>query len=102
MIENKHFDWVKIEENILKEINEADYYASNNFKDNYSIIMPPPNVTGYLHMGHALVTTLQDVLVRYHRMQQKNVLWQPGVDHAGIATQVVVEKQLAQQGIKSL
>ncbi|MDI9350243.1 MAG: valine--tRNA ligase [Candidatus Symbiobacter sp.] len=64
----------------------------------YSIMMPPPNVTGSLHIGHALNFTLQDILVRYHRAQGKNVLWQPGTDHAGIATQMVVERQLTEQG----
>ncbi len=61
----------------------------------YTIMMPPPNVTGILHMGHALTFTLQDMLVRYHRMRGRDVLWQPGTDHAGIATQMVVERQLA-------
>ncbi len=65
----------------------------------YTIMMPPPNVTGSLHMGHALTFTIQDVLVRWHRMQGRDVLWQPGSDHAGIATQMVVERQLAEQGV---
>ena len=64
----------------------------------YSIVIPPPNVTGVLHMGHALNNTLQDVLVRFERMRGKNVLWQPGTDHAGIATQMVVERQMAAEG----
>jgi valyl-tRNA synthetase len=64
----------------------------------YSIVMPPPNVTGSLHIGHALNNTLQDILARYHRMKGKAVLWLPGTDHAGIATQMVVERQLAAQG----
>src|SRR5262245_9732764 len=64
----------------------------------YVIAMPPPNVTGSLHMGHAMFGTLQDVLVRHKRMQGYNVLWQPGVDHAGIATQTVVERQLKREG----
>src|SRR5579872_1888022 len=63
----------------------------------YTIMMPPPNVTGSLHMGHALTFTLQDVLIRYHRMRGRDALWQPGTDHAGIATQMVVERQLAQE-----
>lgn len=69
-------------------------------KENFSIVIPPPNVTGTLHIGHALNNTLQDILCRYMRMQGKNVLWVPGTDHAGIATQNVVEKQLAKEGIK--
>ncbi|GLI91703.1 valine--tRNA ligase [Methylocystis echinoides] len=63
----------------------------------YSIVIPPPNVTGSLHMGHALNNTLQDILVRYHRMKGEDVLWQPGTDHAGIATQMVVERQLMER-----
>ncbi|MCB9778122.1 MAG: valine--tRNA ligase [Alphaproteobacteria bacterium] len=66
----------------------------------YSIVIPPPNVTGSLHMGHALNNTLQDVLIRYKRMDGYNVLWVPGTDHAGIATQWVVERQLRAQGIE--
>jgi valyl-tRNA synthetase len=65
----------------------------------YCIVMPPPNVTGSLHMGHALDNTVQDTLVRFWRMRGRAVLWQPGMDHAGIATQMVVERQLAQQGV---
>ena len=64
----------------------------------YSIVIPPPNVTGSLHIGHALNNTLQDILARYHRMRGKSVLWLPGTDHAGIATQMVVERQLAAAG----
>ena len=84
----------------------ADWESSGDFKPDmregseaFSIVIPPPNVTGYLHMGHALNDTLQDILVRYNRMQGKNVLWQPGTDHAGIATQMVVERNLAKDGI---
>ncbi len=65
----------------------------------FALMMPPPNVTGSLHMGHALTFTLQDILVRYHRMRGRDVLWQPGTDHAGIATQMVVERQLEAQGL---
>ncbi len=64
----------------------------------YTIMMPPPNVTGSLHMGHALTFTVQDVLVRYNRMRRRDTLWQPGTDHAGIATQMVVERNLAKDG----
>src|SRR5690606_16428996 len=63
------------------------------------IAMPPPNVTGSLHMGHACRTTFEDVLIRYHRMRGYNALWIPGTDHAGIATQVVVERQLKAEGL---
>ena len=63
----------------------------------FTIVIPPPNVTGSLHMGHALNNTLQDILCRFERMRGKDVLWQPGTDHAGIATQMVVERQLAER-----
>ena len=69
-------------------------------KDSYCIVITPPNVTGTLHMGHPLNNTLQDILIRYNRMQGKNVLWQPGMDHAGIATEMVVERELAKKKIK--
>src|SRR5450759_3079336 len=64
----------------------------------FTIVIPPPNVTGALHMGHALNNTLQDILCRWKRMQGYNVLWMPGTDHAGIATQNVVERQLTSEG----
>lgn len=65
----------------------------------YTIVMPPPNITGSLHMGHALDNTLQDILIRFQRMRGRDVLWQPGVDHAGIATQMVVERKLAAEDL---
>jgi len=65
----------------------------------YVIPMPPPNVTGALHMGHALTAALEDVLTRWHRMRGFNALWLPGIDHAGISTQVVVERQLKREGL---
>jgi valyl-tRNA synthetase len=72
---------------------------SESDKPPYAIMMPPPNVTGVLHIGHALDFTLQDLLVRYHRMQGRDVLWQPGTDHAGIATEIVVAEQIAAEGV---
>ena len=66
-------------------------------KPPFVIVIPPPNVTGSLHMGHALNNTLQDILARFERMRGKDVLWQPGTDHAGIATQMVVERQLMER-----
>ena len=68
-------------------------------KPHFSIALPPPNITGNLHMGHALNGTLQDVLIRLKRMQGYNVLWQPGTDHAGISTQIVVERELKKKGL---
>src|SRR5271166_4704407 len=67
----------------------------------YCIVIPPPNVTGALHMGHALNNTLQDVLIRWRRMQGYNALWVPGTDHAGIATQAMVEKRLREEDKKT-
>ncbi len=80
---------------------EGVFHASDDPKDTraaYVLPLPPPNVTGSLHMGHALMVTLEDALVRWERMRGKNTLWQPGIDHAGIATQTVVERQLAREG----
>ncbi len=73
--------------------------SENSDKQSYSIVIPPPNVTGVLHMGHALNNTMQDILCRYRRIRGDNVLWMPGTDHAGIATQNVVEKKLATEGL---
>ena len=67
-------------------------------KKPFTIVIPPPNVTGVLHMGHALNNILQDIIIRWRRMQSFNTLWMPGTDHAGIATQNVVEKELAKKG----
>lgn len=78
------------------------YYAAGmnpEVKDNFCILLPPPNVTGTLHMGHGFNQTIMDTLTRYHRMHGDNTLWQPGTDHAGIATQIVVERQLDAQGV---
>jgi valyl-tRNA synthetase len=74
--------------------------ANKRRDDAFSIMIPPPNVTGSLHMGHAFNNTLQDILVRWHRMRGFDTLWQPGQDHAGIATQMVVERELAKEGKK--
>ena len=96
----KQYNPAKVEERIF------DYWIDNNLfgadensdKEKYSIVIPPPNVTGMLHMGHALNNTIQDVLVRYKRMDGFEALWVPGTDHAGIATQNVVERKLAKEG----
>src|SRR5437667_10158968 len=68
----------------------------------YSIVIPPPNVTAALHLGHALNNTIQDILIRYHRMLGDNACWLPGTDHAGIATQAVVDRRLAAEGKPAL
>ncbi|MDP2829236.1 MAG: valine--tRNA ligase [Sulfuricellaceae bacterium] len=80
-------------------MSRAEWAATDAGKDAYCIMLPPPNVTGTLHMGHAFQDTLMDTLIRYHRMKGENTLWQPGTDHAGIATQIVVERQLDAKGI---
>jgi valyl-tRNA synthetase len=80
---------------------EAGAFACGQRKDArpYTIVIPPPNVTGSLHMGHALNNTIQDILIRFERMRGRDVLWQPGCDHAGIATQMVIERQLEAEGL---
>ncbi len=94
------------ESQVLARWNDAAAFAVDPITEpsdpTYSIVIPPPNVTAPLHLGHALNTTLQDVLTRYHRMRGDNTLWMPGTDHAGIATQTVVEKRLLNDGIKRL
>ncbi len=78
---------------------EKGYFSPTEQEQPYCIMLPPPNVTGNLHMGHAFQDTIMDVLTRFHRMQGESALWQPGMDHAGIATQMVVERQLGDQGL---
>jgi len=100
-MENSNYNHTSIENEIY------NYWEKNNFfkpkknkKKHFSIVIPPPNVTGSLHMGHALNNSLQDLLIRFYRMNGYETLWQPGTDHAGIATQAVVEKKLSDKGIK--
>ncbi len=91
----------EIEKKWYKHWEESKYFAATleDGKENYSVVIPPPNVTGILHMGHVLNNTIQDTLVRYNRMTGKNTLWLPGCDHAGIATQNKVERKLAEEGL---
>ena len=98
---DKTYDPKNFEEKIYAEWEAAGDFKPNmnKNKEAFAVVIPPPNVTGVLHMGHALDDTLQDILIRYNRMLGKNVLWQPGMDHAGIATQMVVERNLAAEGI---
>jgi valyl-tRNA synthetase len=87
-IEQRHYErWEK-----------NGWFAPSGKGEPYCIVIPPPNVTGTLHMGHAFQDTIMDALIRYHRMQGRNTLWQPGMDHAGIATEMVVERQLQDEG----
>jgi valyl-tRNA synthetase len=87
-----------IETRIYHNWEDSGYFRPSGEGTPYSIMIPPPNVTGSLHMGHGFQDTIMDVLTRYHRMAGCNTLWQPGTDHAGIATQMVVERQLLEQG----
>ena len=107
-MQNPMIDISKAYESKLVEKRIYKFWLDNGFftakidssKKPFTIIMHPPNVTGELHMGHALTFTIQDILIRYHRMKGKEVLWQAGTDHAGIATQMVVERQLRKNNIE--
>ena len=98
---DKTYDPKQFEARWYKAWQESGAFASDLSSDKtpYTIMMPPPNVTGSLHIGHALTFTLQDILIRFHRMIGRDVLWQPGTDHAGIATQMVVERMLGEEGV---
>ena len=103
MSKKNHYNPSEVEEKFYKFWEEQGFFEIDGNKaiqngKNFCIMMPPPNVTGHLHIGHALTFTLQDIIVRYKRMDGFKTLWQPGVDHAGIATQNVVEKKLLAQG----
>ena len=87
-----------IEQRLYERWEENGWFAPSGEGEPYCIVIPPPNVTGTLHMGHAFQDTIMDALTRYHRMTGRNTLWQPGMDHAGIATQMVVERQLNGEG----
>jgi valyl-tRNA synthetase len=93
----KTYDPHSIEETWYQRWEDEGYFAAHGDGDPYCIVIPPPNVTGSLHMGHAFQDTIMDTLIRYHRMKGDNTLWQPGTDHAGIATQMVVERQLSKE-----
>jgi valyl-tRNA synthetase len=98
---DKSYDPHQVEEKWYQYWTEHSYFRADEDSERkaYSIVIPPPNVTGVLHIGHALNNTLQDILIRFKRMEGYNVLWMPGTDHAGIATQNVVEKQLLEEGL---
>jgi len=95
---DKSYQPAAIEARWYKLWEESGYFTPTEQGQAYSIMLPPPNVTGNLHMGHAFQDTIMDVLTRFHRMQGDSALWQPGMDHAGIATQMVVERRLADEG----
>ena len=99
----KQYQPEKYEQEIYQLWEKSGFFNPDNLpggrKDNYSIVIPPPNITGSLHIGHALNNTIQDILIRFYRMKGKKTLWLPGIDHAGIAAQNVVEKNLAKKNI---
>ena len=98
---SKTYEAADIEERLYKWWESSGYFKANPNpeKKPFTIVMPPPNVTGELHLGHAVTATIQDSLTRYHRMQGFEALWLPGKDHAGIATQMVVERAIASEGL---
>ena len=96
---DKAYNPADIEQKWYSEWEQKNYFAPSGTGDPYCILIPPPNVTGSLHMGHAFQHTIMDTLTRYHRMKGDNTLWQVGTDHAGIATQMVVERNLERDGI---
>lgn len=98
---DKNYTPADVEQRIYEQWESSGAFACGNSEseDAYTIVIPPPNVTGSLHMGHALNNTLQDIMIRYNRMLGKDTLWQPGTDHAGIATQMVVERQMEAEGL---
>ena len=100
---SKVYDPKQVEDKWYRIWLEKNYFAAkpNKSKKPFVIVIPPPNVTSILHMGHALNNTIQDIFIRFRRKQGYETLWQPGTDHAGIATQNVVEKNLAEQNISS-
>jgi len=96
---DNNFNPEAIEQSLYTHWEKADFFKASDSGDGYCILIPPPNVTGTLHMGHAFNQTLMDTLIRYQRMQGAGALWQMGTDHAGIATQMLVERQLAEENL---
>src|ERR1700694_742056 len=96
----KAYDPRSVEERLYQMWEERGYFkpAPDNGKDPFVVIMPPPNLTGELHLGHALMDTVEDILVRWHRMRGDPTLWLPGIDHAAIAVHVLMERELAKEG----
>ena len=99
MISDKYIH-SKVEDKIYKYWEKNKLFKPKKNSKKFSIVIPPPNVTGSLHMGHALNNSIQDLLIRYYRMNSYETLWQPGTDHAGIATQALVEKKLEKKKFK--
>ena len=97
----KVYDPSQVEERLYQKWMEKKYFHAevDTSKEPFTIVIPPPNITGHLHMGHALDNTLQDILIRWKRMQGYNALWVPGTDHASIATEVKIVEKMAQEGV---
>ena len=95
-----NYNHSEVEDKIYSYWEKNRLFQPKKNKKKFSIVIPPPNVTGNLHMGHALNNSIQDLLTRFHRMNNYETLWQPGTDHAGIATQALVEKKLNSENIK--
>ena len=95
------YDPADVEDRLYRQWEERGYFHAEVEEDKppYTIVIPPPNITGQLHMGHALDNTLQDILIRWRRMQGYNTLWQPGTDHASIATEVKIVAAMAEEGL---
>ena len=94
---NGKYIHLSVENKIYSYWEKHKLFKPKKNKKKFSIVIPPPNVTGSLHMGHALNNSIQDLLVRYYRMNNYETLWQPGTDHAGIATQALVERKLEKE-----
>src|SRR3990170_8567630 len=97
----KAYDHRSVEERLYRMWEDGGYFtpAIDRSRKPFTIIMPPPNLTGELHLGHALEDSITDILIRWHRMRGEPTLWLPGIDHAAIAVHVVVEKELAKEGL---
>ena len=96
---DKTFSPADIETRWYEEWEAKNYFAPGSGEESYCIPIPPPNVTGTLHMGHGFQQAIMDALIRYNRMKGRSTLWQVGTDHAGIATQMLVERQLEAEGV---
>ena len=98
----KNYNPKEIEDRLYQKWLEKKYFHAevDETRKPFTIVIPPPNITGQLHMGHALDNTMQDILIRFKRMQGYNALWQPGTDHASIATEVKIIEQLKKEGIR--
>ena len=97
-MDKKPYDPSEIEQRLYQEWEDSGLFTPDDGSESYSLAIPPPNVTGTLHMGHGFQNAIMDCLIRYYRMSGKNTLWQVGTDHAGIATEMVVERRLNAEG----